>query len=142
MACFVWDDLTPSFWPFYFWRVLKKSPPPQSGFFCWPVIRAGGNVQTQRALRSCCPRGDFSPSIEPVARRLKRSFRMLQGSGLSSPDERNRVRLFPALARSRFGVNQGGKMEAYRIERFGSVDGIVLRPSEVPRPGLKDILIP
>ena len=26
-------------------------------------------------------------------------------------------------------------MEAYRIERFGSVDGIVLRSSQDPRPG-------
>jgi hypothetical protein len=32
-------------------------------------------------------------------------------------------------------------MEAYRIERFGSVDGIVLRSSEDPRPGLKEILM-
>jgi hypothetical protein len=27
-------------------------------------------------------------------------------------------------------------MEAYRIERFGSVDGVVLRSSEDPQPGL------
>jgi len=32
-------------------------------------------------------------------------------------------------------------MEAYRIERFGSVDGIALRSSEDPRPGLKEILM-
>jgi NADPH:quinone reductase-like Zn-dependent oxidoreductase len=32
-------------------------------------------------------------------------------------------------------------MEAYRIERFGSVDGIVLRSSEDPRPGRKEILM-
>jgi NADPH:quinone reductase-like Zn-dependent oxidoreductase len=32
-------------------------------------------------------------------------------------------------------------MEAYRIERFGSVDGIVLRSTEDPRPGLKEILM-
>ena len=32
-------------------------------------------------------------------------------------------------------------MEPYRIERFGSVDGIVLRSSEDPRPGLKEILM-
>jgi NADPH:quinone reductase-like Zn-dependent oxidoreductase len=32
-------------------------------------------------------------------------------------------------------------MEAYHIERFGSVDGIVLRSSEDPRPGLKEILM-
>ena len=31
-------------------------------------------------------------------------------------------------------------MEAYRIERFGSVDGVVLRSSEDPRPGLKEVL--
>src|SRR5260370_24668211 len=33
------------------------------------------------------------------------------------------------------------KMEAYRIERFGSVDGIVLRSSEDPRPEPKEILM-
>src|SRR5271157_5682571 len=33
------------------------------------------------------------------------------------------------------------QMEAYRIERFGSVDGIVLRSSEDPRPGPKEILM-
>jgi NADPH:quinone reductase-like Zn-dependent oxidoreductase len=32
-------------------------------------------------------------------------------------------------------------MEVYRIERFGSVDGIVLRSSEDPRPGPKEILL-
>jgi NADPH:quinone reductase-like Zn-dependent oxidoreductase len=32
-------------------------------------------------------------------------------------------------------------MEAYRIDRFGSVDGIVLRSSEDPRPRLKEILM-
>lgn len=32
-------------------------------------------------------------------------------------------------------------MEAYCIDRFGSVDGIVLRSSEDPRPGLKEILM-
>jgi threonine dehydrogenase-like Zn-dependent dehydrogenase len=32
-------------------------------------------------------------------------------------------------------------MEAYRIDRFGSVDGIMLRSSEDPRPGLREILM-
>jgi NADPH:quinone reductase-like Zn-dependent oxidoreductase len=32
-------------------------------------------------------------------------------------------------------------MEAYRIDRFGSVDGIALRSSEDPRPGPKEILM-
>jgi len=32
-------------------------------------------------------------------------------------------------------------VEAYRIDRFGSVDGIVLRSSEDPRPGLRQILM-
>jgi alcohol dehydrogenase len=32
-------------------------------------------------------------------------------------------------------------METYRIDRFGSVDGIVMRSSEDPRPGLKEILM-
>ena len=31
-------------------------------------------------------------------------------------------------------------MEAYRIDRFGSVDGIVLRSSEDPRAGPKEVL--
>jgi hypothetical protein len=32
-------------------------------------------------------------------------------------------------------------VEAYRIDRFGSVDGIPLRSSEDPRSGLREILI-
>ena len=32
-------------------------------------------------------------------------------------------------------------MDAYHIERFGSVDGIVLRSSEDPRPGPKEVLM-
>ncbi len=32
-------------------------------------------------------------------------------------------------------------MEAYHIDRFGSVDGIVLRSSEDPRPRLREILM-
>ena len=32
-------------------------------------------------------------------------------------------------------------MEAYRIDSFGSVDGILLRSSEDPRPGLREVLI-
>jgi NADPH:quinone reductase-like Zn-dependent oxidoreductase len=32
-------------------------------------------------------------------------------------------------------------VEAYRIDRFGRVDGIVLRSSEAPRPGLSEILM-
>jgi NADPH:quinone reductase-like Zn-dependent oxidoreductase len=31
-------------------------------------------------------------------------------------------------------------MEGYHIDRFGSVDGIVLRSSEDPRPGLREVL--
>ena len=33
------------------------------------------------------------------------------------------------------------EMEAYRIDRFGSVDGIVLRSSPDPRPGPKEVLM-
>jgi len=32
-------------------------------------------------------------------------------------------------------------MKAYRIDRFGSVDGIVLRSSDDPRPGLSEVLM-
>ena len=32
-------------------------------------------------------------------------------------------------------------MEAYHIDRFGSVDGIVRRSSEDPQPGPKDVLM-
>jgi len=32
-------------------------------------------------------------------------------------------------------------VEAYRIDSFGSVDGILLRSSEDPRPGLREVLI-
>jgi NADPH:quinone reductase-like Zn-dependent oxidoreductase len=33
------------------------------------------------------------------------------------------------------------QMEAYRIDRFGSVGGIVRHPSEDPRPGLREVLM-
>jgi NADPH:quinone reductase-like Zn-dependent oxidoreductase len=39
------------------------------------------------------------------------------------------------------GEPGGEKIEAYRIDRFGSVDGIVLRSSEDPRAGPKEILM-
>jgi NADPH:quinone reductase-like Zn-dependent oxidoreductase len=32
-------------------------------------------------------------------------------------------------------------VEAYRIDRFGNVDGIVLRSNEDPRPGLREVLM-
>ena len=32
-------------------------------------------------------------------------------------------------------------MQAYRIDRFGSVNGIVLRSSDNPRPGLREVLM-
>jgi hypothetical protein len=32
-------------------------------------------------------------------------------------------------------------MEAYRIDRFGSVDGIILRSSEDTPPGLREVLM-
>ena len=39
--------------------------------------------------------------------------------------------------------NQEGResREAYRIDRFGSVDGILLQSSEDPRPGLREVLM-
>jgi|SRR5580704_10472521 hypothetical protein len=37
-------------------------------------------------------------------------------------------------------IPENGNMEAYRIDRFGSVDGIVLGMSEDPRPG-KEVLM-
>jgi hypothetical protein len=50
--------------------------------------------------------------------------------------------IIPALARPRFRPShREERMEAYHIERFGSVDGIVLRSSEDPRPGLKEVLM-
>jgi hypothetical protein len=39
------------------------------------------------------------------------------------------------------GNQKAKQVEAYRIDRFGSVDGIVLRSSEDPRPGLREILM-
>jgi NADPH:quinone reductase-like Zn-dependent oxidoreductase len=32
-------------------------------------------------------------------------------------------------------------VEAYRIDSFGSVDGILLRSSEDPRPALREVLM-
>jgi hypothetical protein len=36
---------------------------------------------------------------------------------------------------------RGGEMQAYRIERFGSVDGIELRSNGDLRPGLREVLM-
>src|SRR5947209_306377 len=47
----------------------------------------------------------------------------------------------PREDRSPSANQRGGKMEAYRIDRFGSVDGIVRRSSEDPRPGPREILM-
>src|SRR6266403_1019046 len=47
----------------------------------------------------------------------------------------------PREDRSPSANQRGGEMEAYRIDRFGSVDGIVLRSSEDPRPGLREVLM-
>jgi hypothetical protein len=67
---------------------------------------------------------------------------MLQCSELSSPT--NAIGLVDHLAISE-ALNpiqaREETMEAYRIDRFGSVDGIVLRSSEDPRPGPKEILM-
>src|SRR5215469_5253490 len=54
--------------------------------------------------------------------------RMVRSSGSQS--------LLPPLQHSR----RDG-MEAYHIDRFGSVDGIVLRSSEDPQPGPKEVLM-
>jgi NADPH:quinone reductase-like Zn-dependent oxidoreductase len=32
-------------------------------------------------------------------------------------------------------------MEGYHIERFGSVDGVMLRSADDPRPGLREVLM-
>src|SRR3984893_1325150 len=42
---------------------------------------------------------------------------------------------------SAWPIGRREEMEAYRIDRFGSVDGIVLRSSEDPRPGPKEVLM-
>src|ERR1700730_15082138 len=42
---------------------------------------------------------------------------------------------------SAWPIGREEEMEAYRIDRSGSVDGIALRSSEDPRPGPKEILM-
>src|SRR5258707_2091442 len=67
---------------------------------------------------------------------------MLQCSELHHPTNAIGFAYHPALARSHLRVShEGERMEAYRIDRFGSVDGIALRTSEDPRPGPKEILM-
>src|SRR6267154_1568707 len=67
---------------------------------------------------------------------------MLQCSELHHPTNAIGFAYHPALARSHLRVShEGERMEAYRVDRFGSVDGIVLRSSEDPRPGSKEILM-
>jgi hypothetical protein len=43
--------------------------------------------------------------------------------------------------RPRRAIRGEEQVEAYRIDRFGRVDGIVLRSSEDPRPGLREVLM-
>jgi NADPH:quinone reductase-like Zn-dependent oxidoreductase len=68
---------------------------------------------------------------------------MLQCSELSSPTNAIGLIDYPAISEALNPIQTRGreKMEAYRIDRFGSVDGIVLRSSEDPRPGPKEILM-
>jgi hypothetical protein len=41
---------------------------------------------------------------------------------------------------TKLATSKGVEMEAYRIDRFGSVDGIVLRSSDHPRPRPEAVL--
>ena len=68
---------------------------------------------------------------------------MLQCSELSSPTNAIGLVDYPAISEALNPIQTRGreKMEAYRIDRFGSVDGIVLRSSEDPRPGPKEVLM-
>jgi hypothetical protein len=87
----------------------------------------------QRALPQLLPRGVFSPSTESVAH------------GQEDPSATDPIEFVyhPAISEVAFPAQPPGgeKMESYRIDRFGSVNGIVLRSSEDPRPGLKEVLI-
>ena len=56
---------------------------------------------------------------------------------VACPDSGNDMEQSP----SAWPIGRREEMEAYRIDRFGSVDGIVLRSSEDPRPGPKEILM-
>ena len=43
VTAFMWS-ITTLILASYYWRGFHKKHPPQSGFFCWPVIGAGGNI--------------------------------------------------------------------------------------------------
>src|ERR1700757_700155 len=80
------------------------------------------------------------PSATAAARSLLTSTESgalgYQDPSRNGPD---RVRLSPVISEARFRPShREERMQAYRIERFGSVDGIVLRSSEDPRPRLKE----
>ena len=56
---------------------------------------------------------------------------------VARPGQRERHGTKPITVENR----EEEEMEAYRIDRFGSVEGIVLRSSEDPRPGPKEVLM-
>src|SRR5271166_5776869 len=74
---------------------------------------------------------------KPISRR--------QSSSLPTPGDTHTSRpnsmIRPPAVRFRFSDQRRKTMEAYRIDRFGSVDGIVLRVSEDPCPGPKEVLM-
>src|ERR1700730_18722361 len=82
------------------------------------------------------------PSATAAARSLLTSTESgARGQEDPSRNGPDRGRLSPVISEARFRPShQEERMEAYHIERFGSVDGIVLRPGEEPRPGPKEIL--
>ena len=76
----------------------------------------------QHAPPQLLPRGVFSPSTESVAH------------GQEDPSATDPIEFVyhPAISEVAFPAQPPGgeKMESYSIDRFGSVDGIVLRSNE------------
>jgi Alcohol dehydrogenase GroES-like domain len=92
-------------------------------------------------LRNCCREESFHPPLSrwPAVKSLPNTA--MFGAIITGTNE-FWSSIILALARSRFRPSyREERMEAYRIERFGSVDGIVLRSSEDPRLGLKEVLM-
>src|SRR5712691_2701659 len=60
---------------------------------------------------------------------------------LRSPQPADKGGKLSSCAPASSRTSRRRKMDAYHIDRFGSVDGIVLGSSEDPRPGPKEILM-
>ena len=105
------------------------------------VLMSNALRKIQRGLRICRPRRVFSRSIEPVARGQEALPNAAMLRAIITRRTKSGSSIIPHSPGKFPSSTKGERMQAYRIARFGSVDGIVLRSSEDPRTEPKEILM-